>query len=284
MTVIPSGRIDLHTHTTASDGTLSPAELVEAALQRGISVLGITDHDSVESVDRARALARGRGLTIVAGLELSTKLDGLGVHLLAYGIDDRSTALRLTLADRVAQRAARARGIVQRLAEQGVSIPWDLIQNQTSGAIGRPHIARALMELGYAGSVSDAFARWIGQSRSAYLPSPLLSPADAVQLATAAGGQVALAHPLRGRTKPPVASSVPALIAAGVTGLEVYYSGHEPADVIMLRNTAAENGLWCCGGSDFHGANKPRINLGSVDVPSAVLQQGPFARIVLDRM
>jgi hypothetical protein len=273
---VTSGRIDLHAHTTASDGTDSPEELVDLACRRGISVLGITDHDTVHALDAARRHAAGRGLRVVAGLELSTTIDGFHVHLLAYGFDDLAVALRSTLAARIDKRAERARRMVERLAHQGLTITWEMVRRQTGGAIGRPHIARALMQQGYAESVGDAFLRWIGHDRPAYLPSPPLSSFDAVHTVRQAGGEVALAHPLRGRRKLPLATVLPSLIRAGVTGLEVYYSEHAPPDVAMLSGLAAEHGLWFCGGSDFHGTNKPHIELGGVEVPDDVLAQGPF--------
>jgi predicted metal-dependent phosphoesterase TrpH len=272
----PIGPIDLHTHTTASDGTLTPEELVHAAASRGLSVIGITDHDTVEAVEPARVAGRRVGLRVVAGLELSARLDHRSVHLLAYGLDDLSPALKLALADRVERRAARAHLIVQRLKDQGIPVSWDSVARQTTGAIGRPHIARVLIEKGYAENVSDAFARWIGWDRPAYVPSPSFSPADAVALVRAAGGEVGLAHPLRGAKRLLLDTAVPALIAAGVTGLEVYYSDHSAEDVAMLGAIAGRYGLWWSGGSDFHGANKPWIEIGSVDVPSSVLAQGPF--------
>ncbi len=276
MTAGSPARIDLHTHTTASDGTLSPEELVQEAASRRVSVIGITDHDTVEAIERARIAARGKGLCVVSGLELSAKLDGRSVHLLAYGFDYQSPALRLPLACRIERRAVRARLIVQRLAGQGISLSWDDVARQTSGAIGRPHIARALIDRGYAASVRDAFRCWIGADRPAYVPSPQFSPAQAVALVREAGGQVGLAHPLRGATRPTLDTLIPALIADGVTGLEVYYSGHSADDIALLGALADRYGLWWCGGSDFHGANKPGIGLGSVDVPVSVLAQGPF--------
>jgi hypothetical protein len=199
--------------------------------------------------------------------------------LLAYGIDDRSSALRGALADRVELRAERARRIVHRLADHGITVPWDLIACQTTGAIGRPHIARALVQQGHADSVTEAFVRWIGLDAPGYVPAPPFSASEAVKLARDAGGEVALAHPLRGKRRPPLATAIPSLIAAGVTGLEVYYSEHSAADASMLRAVAGQNRLWWCGGSDFHGANKPQIDIGCADVPPGVLQQGPFQAV-----
>lgn len=170
---------------------------------------------------------------------------------------------------------------MQRLVDQGVSISWDLIASQTSGAIGRPHIARALIGRGYASNVSDAFSRWIGMDRPAYLPSPSLSPAQAVELAHSAGGEVGLAHPMRGSSRRPI-SAIPALIEAGVTGLETHYTEHSTEDVARLCAVAERHGLWWCGGSDFHGTNKPQIQLGCVDVPTSVLEQGPFRAMAGD--
>jgi predicted metal-dependent phosphoesterase TrpH len=270
-------RIDLHTHTTASDGALEPAELVTAALARGLTTIAVTDHDTVAGIVPSQAAARGTGLTVLPGVELSARLDGRQLHLLGYGIDPTSRSLLDALHDLAERRVARARAMVEKLASAGVPISWDDVAAISRGvAVGRPHIAEALVRAGYAANVSDAFARYVGDNCPAYIPSSSLTPAQAVEIVRAAGGQVALAHPLR-RSKPlALAAILPDLKHAGISGLEVYHSEHDPEAAATLLEVAAREAMWWSGGSDFHGPSKPNVELGGVDVPPQVLDQGPF--------
>ncbi|MDB5077968.1 MAG: hypothetical protein JWO42_4147 [Chloroflexi bacterium] len=269
-------RVDLHTHTTSSDGALQSAELVAAALERGLTTIAVTDHDTVAGILPSLAAAHGTTLTVLAGVELSAQLDGRQFHLLGYGIDPASPGLLSALHDLAERRTERARAMVEKLAGEGAPISWDAVAAIGRGAVGRPHIAQALVQAGYAANVSDAFARFIGDGCPAYIPSSILTPAQVVEIVQAAGGQVALAHPLR-RSKPlPLGEILPRLKREGISGLEVYHSEHDAAAVAMLRETALREAMWWSGGSDFHGPSKPNVELGGVGVPPEVLDQGPF--------
>jgi predicted metal-dependent phosphoesterase TrpH len=271
-----AGRFDLHTHTTASDGTLTPAELVRLALDRGLEVLAVTDHDTVAGVAPAIEAAAGTGLRVLPGVELSALYSGGGLHLLGYGFDPAAGGLDVRLRALTMGREERARAILGLLAELGAPLSWDRVAALARGAIGRPHIARALVAAGYARDVSDAFTRFIGEGRPAYLPSGRLSVAEAISLVREAGGEVALAHPLLPAKPLDLARLLPELRDAGLTGIEVYHSDHDAAATARLRRLADSQGLWWTGGSDFHGPSKPDAQLGAVPVPPDVLDQGPF--------
>ena len=271
-----AARSDLHTHTTASDGTLTPAELVRLALEGGLEVLAVTDHDTVAGVAPAIEAAAASGLRVLPGVELSALYSGGGLHLLGYGFDPAAGGLDVRLRALTMGREERARAILRLLAELGVPLSWDRVAALAQGAVGRPHIARALVAAGYARDMSDAFARFIGEGRPAYLPSGRLSVAEAISLVREAGGEVALAHPLLPAKPLDLARLLPELRDAGLTGIEVYHSEHDAAATERLRRLADSQGLWWTGGSDFHGPSKPDAQLGAVPVPPEVLDQGPF--------
>jgi predicted metal-dependent phosphoesterase TrpH len=271
-------RIDLHTHTTASDGTLTPAGLVQAALRDGIDVLAITDHDTVAGIAPALEAADGTSLCVLAGVELAATHGRHGLHLLAYGIDPADRTLTARLHDLASLREERVRDMLELLRGLGVAIQWEQVATLARGTVGRPHVAQALVEAGYARDTNDAFARYIGNGSPAYLPSARLTVAEAVALARDAGGAVALAHPMLSLSRRELVALLPALRHAGLTGLEVYHSEHDAAATRYLRELAAEQRLWWTGGSDFHGGAKPQVRLGGVAVPAEVLAQGPFQR------
>ncbi len=268
--------IDLHTHSTASDGILTPKELVKAASQAGIVALALTDHDTVDGIESALHAARAGGPRLYAGVELTVRFAGHGLHLLGYGIDHTEQALRDALRSLAARREERAQAMVGRLVEQGLAISWDRVRSQARGSVGRPHIGRALVGAGYAADLGDAFARYIGSGCRAYIPSASLPLPDLIKLVERAGGQVGLAHAFRGKHPPDIPAILPSLIANGLTGLEVYHNDHDPAAVSLLRGLVEHHGLWWSGGSDFHGPARAPGRLGAVSVPSSVLEQGPF--------
>ena len=271
-----AARSDLHTHTTASDGTLTPAELVRAALDAGVEALAVTDHDTVAGVAPAIEAAIGTGLRVLPGVELGALSSAGSLHLLGYGFDPAAGGLDVRLRALSMGREERARAILRLLAELGTPISWDRVAALARGVVGRPHIARALVEAGYARDVSDAFTRFIGEGCPAYLPSGRLSVAEAIALVREAGGEVALAHPLLPATPLDLDRLLPELRDAGLTGIEVYHSEHDVAATERLRRLADSQGLWWTGGSDFHGPSKPNAQLGAVPVPLDVLDQGPF--------
>ncbi len=265
------GRADLHTHTTASDGLFSPAELVAAACARGLAAIAITDHDTVDGAEDALAIT-SPGLLIVVGVELSCVLGGVDVHLLGYGFDPKASGLRGLLDDRAGQRRARAAAIVERLAALGAPVEMArVVALAGEGTIGRPHVARALVEAGHAASVGDAFDRYLGTGQPAYVERPELAPERAIAEIHAAGGAAVLAHPLYSAG---YAEFVPGLVEAGLDGIEVVYPDHSPETRRALSHLASRFGLVETGGTDFHGDfGRPGKGLGDTTVSVDVIDQ-----------
>ncbi|MEV2231374.1 PHP domain-containing protein [Streptomyces phaeochromogenes] len=251
-------RIDLHCHSTASDGTDTPAELVRNAAAAGLDVVALTDHDTTRGYAEAVA-ALPAGLTLVTGAELSCRLDGVGLHMLAYLFDPEEPELlrerELVRDDRV----PRARAMVGNLQELGVPVTWEQVERiAAGGSVGRPHIATALVELGLVGSVSEAFTtEWLADGGRAYVEKHESDPFEMIRLVKAAGGVTVFAHPAaskRGQTVPE--SAIAELAAAGLDGIEVDHMDHEPATRVRLRSLAGELGLLPTGSSDYHGSRK----------------------------
>ncbi|MCX4586814.1 PHP domain-containing protein [Streptomyces sp. NBC_01481] len=251
-------RIDLHTHSTASDGTDTPAELVRNAAAAGLDVVALTDHDTTRGHAEAIA-ALPEGMTLVTGAELSCRIDGVSLHLLAYLFDaDEPDLLRereLVRDDRV----PRAQAMVAKLQELGVPVEWSQVARIAGeGSVGRPHIASALVELGVVPTVSDAFTtEWIADGGRAHITKHELDPFTAIRLVKAAGGVTVFAHPLavkRGRTVPE--SAIAELAAAGLDGIEIDHIDHDEAARARLRSLAADLGLLGTGSSDYHGSRK----------------------------
>ncbi|WP_175409213.1 PHP domain-containing protein [Streptomyces sp. TRM64462] len=251
-------RIDLHTHSTASDGTDTPAELVRAAAAAGLDVVALTDHDTTRGHAEALA-ALPEGLTLVTGAELSCRTDGVGVHMLAYLFDPDEPELarerELVRDDRV----PRARAIVGKLQELGVPITWERVAVIAGdGSVGRPHIAQALVELGVVPDVSGAFTpEWLSDGGRAYVEKHELDPFKAIRLIKAAGGVAVFAHPgaaKRGLTVPD--SVIADLAAYGLDGIETDHMDHDEPTRARLRGLASELGLLTTGSSDYHGSRK----------------------------
>ncbi|MFG2193007.1 PHP domain-containing protein [Streptomyces sp. NPDC048639] len=251
-------RIDLHTHSTASDGTDTPAQLVRHAAGAGLDVVALTDHDTVGGHAEAAA-ALPEGLTLVTGAELSCRLDGVSLHLLAYLFDPEEPELarerELVRDDRV----PRAQAMVGKLRELGVPVTWERVAEIAGdGAVGRPHVATALVELGVVDSVSDAFTPdWLADGGRAYAEKHELDPFDAIRLVKAAGGVTVFAHPLavkRGACVPEHA--IAELTAAGLDGIEADHMDHDAATRERLHGLAADLGLLATGSSDYHGERK----------------------------
>ncbi|MFE0654297.1 PHP domain-containing protein [Streptomyces sp. NPDC059534] len=251
-------RIDLHTHSTASDGTDSPAELVRNAAAAGLDVVALTDHDTTRG--HAEAIeALPEGLTLVTGAELSCRIDGISLHMLAYLFDPTEPAL---LAERELvrdDRVPRARAMVDKLQELGVPVTWEQVARIAGdGSVGRPHVAEALVELGVVPDVSGAFTPdWLADGGRAYVGKHELDPVDAIRLVKAAGGVTVFAHPLavkRGQVLPE--ASIARLAEAGLDGIEVDHMDHDEATRARLRGLAKELGLLATGSSDYHGSRK----------------------------
>ncbi|MFJ3186337.1 PHP domain-containing protein [Streptomyces halstedii] len=251
-------RIDLHTHSTASDGTDTPAELVAHAAAAGLDVVALTDHDTVGGHAEAVA-ALPEGLTLVRGAELSCRVGGVGLHMLAYLFDPAEPELARAREQVRDDRVPRARTMVRKLQELDVPVTWEQVARIAGdGSVGRPHVATALVELGVVGSVSDAFTPdWLGNGGRAYADKYELDPFEAVRLVKAAGGVTVFAHPLAVKRGAVVPESVIAdLAAAGLDGIEVDHMDHDAPTRARLRALAAELDLLPTGSSDYHGTRK----------------------------
>jgi hypothetical protein len=261
-------RVDLHLHTTASDGQLSPAEVVHKALALGLSVIAITDHDTTDGIEEALEAAKGTGLEVIPGVEISTDVPQTEVHILGYYVAYKEQALREKLTLFRKSRLGRAQKMVAQLARMGLPLEWERVQQIAAGAaVGRPHIARAMLEKGYVSSLSEAFGLYIGRNGPAYVERHKLSPVEAVQIVLAADGIPVLAHPLH------VNHLVPELVEHGLAGLEAYYTGYTPEETDFLLDLATKYGLLVTGGSDFHGDDGwPENKLGGVMTPWAVVE------------
>lgn len=248
-------RADLHTHSSASDGTRPPAEVVARAAAAGLDAVALTDHDTVVGIAEA-AVALPPGLTLITGMELSCRKDGHSVHLLGYLFDPQHAGLAAQTAMIRASRVERAREMVARLGELGTGVTWEHVTAIAGDAvIGRPHIARAMVQAGVIGSVDEAFTpQWIGPGGRAHVRRYALDPAEAIALLHAAGGATVLAHPLavtRGWVMP--ADLITELAEAGLDGVEVAHPDHDQEQRDQLGAIARGLGLAQTGGSDDHG-------------------------------
>ena len=264
--------VDLHLHTTASDGLLTPRALVEAAAASGLRTIAITDHDTTDGVAEATATAHELGtLTVIPGVELSTAPDPVECHMLGYFVDIAEPGLVGRLRELRLGRTDRGRAMVERLGTLGLPLRWERVEELAGGSVGRPHIARAMVERGYIETVAEAFDRYIGKGRPAYVDRPTLTPAESVELIHGAGGVAVVAHPLSPLI-PDLDDFLRRLVAGGLDGLEVYYGDYMPAQVAELRGVARRHGLTATGGSDFHGMEVlPQYVLGGTGIPASVV-------------
>ena len=259
--------IDLHLHTTASDGALAPSALVDRAFAVGIRTLSVTDHDTMAGVAEAAAAAASRGMEFLPGIEITAVDNRRDVHMLAYFLDPDPSGLVPFLVDQRSDRSRRAREMSEKLAELGAPIDIeDLISDAAAEgrAVARPHVAQALVDAGHVSSVQEAFDRWLADDGAAYVPRIGASPADVVRLVARNGGVSALAHPGLLRND----DLVPSLAKAGLGAIEVYHSEHVAADESHYLRLAQQHQLAVCGGSDFHGDQHHRAKrFGQVGVP-----------------
>lgn len=243
-------RVDFHTHSVASDGRLTPTELVRYAKERGLAAIGLTDHDTTSGLEEAETAARDLDLIIIPGVELSSTVGPNEAHLLGYFIDRDNEEFQAALDDFVAQRSERVDWMIAKLREAGVAIDRDrVLANAGSGSIGRPAIGWVLIEMGLAADMPDAFDRFLSPGRPGYVPRKKLSPEDAIAIVRRAGGAPVLAHPLS--TGDP-AGMAKRLQAAGLEGFETWYGEYTPEQREYLHGIALANDLIPTGGSDFH--------------------------------
>jgi predicted metal-dependent phosphoesterase TrpH len=260
--------IDLHTHTTASDGRSTPSELVTRARAVGITTLAVTDHDTMAAVPETAAFAAAAGMGFVPGIEITTVSRGKDAHVLAYFLSPEASGLSELIADQRRRRVERAREIAAALEKMGAPIDLDALlasAGERSGkAIARPQIAQALIAAGHVSSVAEAFDRFLGENCPAYVPHTGASPARAVELIVSGGGIASLAHPGHLRQD----DVIPELVEAGMTALEAYHSTHDEAATAHYVQLARRLSLAITGGSDYHGEGVRRAEFfGVVHLP-----------------
>ncbi len=260
--------MDLHAHSSISDGSERPAEVVRKAAAAGVRFLALTDHDGTGGLDEARAAAAEQpGMELIPGIELSAEE---GIHVLGYFLRYEDPALQRELRRLQEGREGRAHDILATLERLGMPLDFERVKRIADGAIGRPHVARAMVERGYAASVAEAFDRWLGMGKPGYVPSEKLTAADAIGLIRRAGGAASWAHPewpdgpQRYR---PTEDTLRHLVDAGLDGIETYYADHTPEMRARFLELANRHGLVPTGGSDYHGPEVRTVELGSVDVP-----------------
>lgn len=274
--------IDLHSHTDESDGTFTPHELVDLAMELKLEALAISDHDTFAGYDQALPLAQARSLDLVCGIELSTRVPGSKirtVHLLGYFLHDPPPAdFREWLDELIAGRRDRNRRLIASLAEQGVQIDLPEVEKLGRTLTGRPHFARVLIEKGYVKTYDEAFRRYLGETAPTYVERFAPFVEASIQRVIDAGGLPVLAHPVRLGFRDASAEEkfIADLRAAGLAGIEVYHSDHRPPDVERYAALARKLNLAVSGGSDFHGDVKPQIFLGTgynenLNIPKSVL-------------
>jgi 3',5'-nucleoside bisphosphate phosphatase len=257
--------IDLHTHSTASDGTCAPAEVVRLAKASGLTAVSLTDHDTVDGLADAAGEAQRLGIDFIAGIEISCLYPRPGtMHLLGYGFDPADATLRKRLADVVHARDSRNERILKKLREQGIPIQDEHVRRLADGVVGRPHIARVLLEMGVVQTLAEAFNRFLGSGGSAYVDKETLDAKQAVRLVRDAGGIVSLAHPIQLRKRNPfeLRGELRRLRRVGLSAVEVLHSEHRESYTDLLQTYASRFNLITTGGSDFHGSSKPHIRLG----------------------
>ena len=256
--------IDLHIHSTVSDGTLSPEAIVARARELGLRAIALADHDNVDGIDPARRAAEGTGLLVLPAVEISTDWESTEIHLLGYFLDYRNPELEETLAGIRVAREGRAKKMVARLRELGVDISYDaVLERAGGGSVGRPHVAAELAARGHVRTQQDAFARYLGRDRPAYVPRYKLSYQEAIEIIRRCEGLPVLSHPGLVRDDRKVAEMLPAL-----GGLEAYHTAHSAAQARKYARMARERGLLVTGGTDSHGPQGSLpVEIGSVAVP-----------------
>jgi len=266
-------QVDLHLHSTASDGRLSPSQIVSKAAELGLAVIALADHDTVNGIAEAlEAVKAYPKLKVIPAVEINTDVPHGEAHVLGYFIDFTDPELNATLEQLRNSRRLRAQRMIAKLAKLGVNIEWQRVQDIAgSGTIGRPHLARALLEKGYIASNREAFTKYIGKDGPAYVEREKITPSGAVEVILRADGLPVLAHPFT--IKDPEAMIIE-LKQAGLVGIEAYYGEYTAAQVRELVDLSEKYGLITTGGSDYHGLDETaEIAIGSADVPTESAEQ-----------
>lgn len=262
--------VELHCHTTASDGQLTPTELVDRALALGITSLAITDHDTVAGIEEALEVARPFSIRIISGVELSCHYEGQEVHLLGYFFEHRDPMFLELLENLQAERRERVNQILEKLAKAGVSLSYEEVEQETTGEVlGRPHIAKALVKTGQATSISQAFDRYIGNRAVAYVGRSLLSLDDGIEALRRAGGVSVLAHPGVYGNWPLVEE----IVRLPLNGIEAWHPSHKKAERKRAKRLGARYSKILTGGSDFHHPGTVCRELGSAPITERVVSR-----------
>lgn len=268
---------DLHTHSTYSDGTLTPAQLIALASQKGLAAVALCDHNTVAGLPAFADAAEGSGVEAVPGIEFSTEYAGTELHILGLFIKPCHYERINTLLRQFLDRKEKSnRQLVQRLREAGMDLDYEQIRQKAAGSINRARIAAQMVEKGYCESVKQAFSQWLSPKRGYYIPPLRPDAYETIRLIKSMGAVAVLAHPFLSMEEGMLRAFLPEAVAAGLDGMEVYYSTYDEATTALAKSIAVEYGLLFSGGSDFHGENKPDIDLGSgrgsLAVPKKVLK------------
>jgi predicted metal-dependent phosphoesterase TrpH len=259
---------DLHTHSTWSDGTEAPAQVIEHALERGLGALALTDHDTLEGLKEARERAQGTSLRVISGVELSSAEGNIEIHVLGYFIDEDHPELTQALIHFRSVRKERARAMLDRLKSLGMPLTEEeVFERARGGTVGRPHVAEALVGRGYVATLDEAFRRFLGNHGPAWVPKPVLTPVEAISLVRRAGGVAVIAHPATIGRDPLITD----LARQGLVGLECIHPKHDFSTAERYRAMASRIGLVATGGSDCHGRRPGGSMIGYGDVPLSVV-------------
>jgi len=261
---------DLHIHTFYSDGTSSPAEVVEEALKAGLSCIAITDHDTLEGIPPTQLAAQGSDLEVIAAIELSSEIHDKDIHILGYFLDLTHTPFKEELLKMRAARVERIRHMIEKLKILGINnIAFEEVADLGKFSIGRPHLAAILKEKGWVGSIPEAFEKYLGEDGPAYVKKFKVSPYEAIALIRQAGGVAVLAHPMvTGKDE-----LIPSFVEAGLEGLEVYYPNYSETAMKYYEGLAKKHNLVTTGGSDAHGKVKPNTFIGKARVPYEIVEK-----------
>ncbi len=270
---------DMHTHTSCSDGTYSPKELVYYGAKKGLSAIAVTDHDTVSGIDEAVYYGERAGIEVIKGIELSTEYGETDIHIVGLFVNNKDSNFLSILSALREKRESRNLLMVEKLQELGLGITYeDVVNAAEGGVVTRAHVARALMEKGCTGTIKEAFDRYIGKHKPAYVKRQVPDWRTTLDILSNNGALAILAHPFLYKLgKERLENMISELSQNGLTGIEAYYSTHSPSDTEYIKDIAEKNGLLLSGGSDFHGSNKPHIDLGtgmgSLAVPYEVLER-----------
>ena len=257
--------VDLHVHSNKSDGSLSPSDLVLEAKKKGLAAFALTDHDTVDGIDEAMAAAKGSGVTVIPGIELSTEYEGKDIHIVGLFIDKEQPAFCDKIQEFVDSRILRNQKMCQKLTEAGCPLTFEeLTAEYPDAVITRAHFSKILLKKGYVKSLKEAFERYVGDHAPCFMPREKITPVDAVRLILDAKGIPVLAHPLLyGMGKDRLQILVDRLKAVGLEAIEAVYCTYSPSEEAQMRELAKKNGLLISGGSDFHGSAKPGLEMGT---------------------